>query len=96
MDQKPKTNPEQESVIEYPLDFPIKVMGLNEEALVERLCEVVCKHDPSFEQASRLVVRESSGAKYLGLTFTVYAVSREQLDNLYRELTSHPLVKYVL
>lgn len=96
MDQKPKTNPEQESVIEYPLDFPIKVMGVNDGTLVERLCEVVGQHDPRFDRDRCLAVRESSGAKYLGLTFTVHAVSREQLDNLYRALTGHPLVKYVL
>jgi hypothetical protein len=51
--------------------------------------------DPSFD-ASTLELRESSGGKYLGVTLNVTATSREQLDELYRTLTSHPMVKVVL
>ncbi len=82
-------------MIEYPSDFPIKVMGANHPDFVAILTEVVLKHDPGFEAGS-VEVRPSSGGNYLGLTFVVRAVSREQLDALYRELTGHPMVKYVL
>jgi putative lipoic acid-binding regulatory protein len=51
--------------------------------------------DADFSE-KRVQIRVSSGAKYMSLTLTVKATSRTQLDDLYRALTSHPLVKYVL
>ncbi|MES2091759.1 MAG: DUF493 family protein [Pseudomonadota bacterium] len=83
------------SLIEYPSAFPIKVMGLHVDIFVESIVSVVLEHDPSFDPAT-LEHRPSSTGKYLGLTITVTATSREQLDNLYRALTGHHLVKYVL
>ena len=41
-------------------------------------------------------MRASSGGKYLSVTCTINATSREQLDNLYRDLSSHPMVSMVL
>ena len=84
-----------ESVIEYPCAFPIKVMGLHQTAFVEAVVAIAQTHDPAFEPHT-LEHRPSSSGTYLGLTVTVTATSREQLDQLYRAFTSHPLVKYVL
>ncbi|MBN9476916.1 MAG: hypothetical protein ABS43_14325 [Bordetella sp. SCN 67-23] len=84
-----------DSLIEYPSDFPIKVMGAHHPDFVAVLTEVVLRHDPGFDPES-VEKRPSSGGNYVGLTFIVRATSREQLDALYRELTSHPMVKYVL
>lgn len=84
-----------ESLIEYPSDFPIKVMGAQHPEFVAVLTEVVMRHDPEFKPET-VEQRPSSGGNFLGLTFIVRATSREQLDALYRELTSHPMVKYVL
>lgn len=89
------TIPPEESLIQYPCAFPIKVMGVHVETFVETVVSIVVEHDPTFD-ASSVEHRPSSGGKYLGLTITVTAVSREQLDNIYRALTGHPLVKYVL
>jgi uncharacterized protein len=84
-----------ESLIEYPSDFPIKIMGVMQDAFAQTMVEVVLKHDPTFH-AGKMEMRPSSKGTYLALTVTVRAVSREQLDNLYRELSSHPMVKVVL
>ena len=84
-----------DSLLEFPCDFPIKVMGENSDAYAQAMRFVVQQLDPSWTP-DRLESRESSGGKYLGLTFTVHATSREQLDELYRTLSSHPLVKVVL
>ena len=84
-----------ESLIEYPSDFPIKIMGANVDGFVHAIVEVVRKHDPAFDAAA-IELRDSSNSKYLGVTATVTATSREQLDALYQELTSHPMVKVVL
>ena len=87
--------PPEQSLIEYPSAFPIKVMGMAVEGFEAAIVEVVRGFDPAFDPAS-LERRPSAGGKYLGLTLTVTATSREQLDELYRTLTTHPMVKVVL
>ena len=88
-------NPRRDSLIEYPCAFPIKVMGLKVDGFVHAMTEVAERFDPSFD-ASTIELRPSKGGNYLGVTLTVHATSREQLDDLYRALTSHPMVKVVL
>ena len=87
--------PPEQSLIEYPSQFPIKVMGAQVEGVVEAIVSVAQQFDPAFD-ASTVEQRPSSGGKYLGVTITVTATSREQLDELYRTLTTHPMVKVVL
>lgn len=89
------TGPDQESLIEYPSRFPIKVMGLKQDGFVHAITSLAREHDPGFD-ASTIELRDSSAGKYLGITITVLATSREMLDDLYRALTSHPMVKVVL
>jgi putative lipoic acid-binding regulatory protein len=84
-----------ESLIEYPSDFPIKIMGVTQDNFAQTIVEVVVLHDPTFH-AGKMEMRPSSKGNYLSLTATVRATSREQLDNLYRALSSHPMVKVVL
>ena len=87
--------PAEQSLIEYPSRFPIKVMGTQRRRLR------ACRHRdraplrPGFDAAT-IELRPSSGGKYLGVTITVNATSREQLDELYRTLSTHPMVKVVL
>lgn len=90
-----KTIPPEESLIEYPSRFPIKVMGENVDGFVHAVTQVAKNFDPGFD-ASTVEMRPSSGGKYLGVTITITATSREQLDELYRTLTTHPMVKVVL
>jgi len=87
--------PEPPSLIEYPSLFPIKVMGVNDPGFEPAMVDIAMRFDPDYDRAS-LQVRPSSGGKYLGLTLDITATSREQLDALYRALSSHPLVKMVL
>lgn len=84
-----------DSLIQYPSEFPIKVMGAMQDNFAQTIVEVVMQHDPTFH-AGKMEMRPSSQGKYLALTVTVTATSREQLDNLYRALSSHPMVKVVL
>lgn len=91
----PPEIPPEESLIEYPCDFPIKVMGLQVDGFEEAMVRVAQQFDPTFG-AGRLERRPSSTGKYLGLTLNILATSREQLDELYRTLSTHPMVKVVL
>ena len=88
-------DPRKDSLIEYPSLFPIKVMGIKADGFVHAITQVAEQFDPNFD-ASTIELRPSSSGKYLGVTITVTATSREQLDSLYMALTSHPMVKVVL
>lgn len=87
--------PPEQSLIEYPSSFPIKIMGQNLDGFVEAVVAIAQQFDPCFDQAT-VERRPSKGNNYLGVTITVTATSREQLDELYRTLSTHPMVKVVL
>ena len=91
----PPDIPPEQSLIEYPSQFPIKVMGAHVEGFIEAITHVALQFDPGFD-ASTIEQRPSKGGNYLGLTITITATSREQLDEIYRTLTTHPMVKVVL
>lgn len=91
----PPDIPPEQSLIEYPSQFPIKVMGAHVEGFVDAIAHVARQFDPAFD-ASTIEQRPSKGGNYLGLTITITATSREQLDEIYRTLTTHPMVKIVL
>jgi putative lipoic acid-binding regulatory protein len=84
-----------ESLLTFPTEFPIKIMGRRVDGFAQAVADVVQKHAPDFDPAS-LELRTSKEGNYLSVTATVTATSRAQLDALYRELTAHPLVKVVL
>jgi len=84
-----------ESLIEYPSPFPIKVMGPKVDGFVHAVTQIAERFDPAFD-ATTVELRNSKAGNYLGVTITVTATSREQLDDIYRALSSHPMVKVVL
>jgi putative lipoic acid-binding regulatory protein len=84
-----------DTLLEFPCDFPIKIMGAAQEGFAQAICAVVVRHAPDFDAAT-VEMRPSKGGNYLSLTCTVRATSKAQLDALYVELSSHPLVKVVL
>ena len=83
------------SLIEYPCDFPIKIMGKSVEGFAQNIADVVLQHAPDFDLSS-MEMRTSSTAKYISLTCTIRATSQVQLDALYRDLCDHPMVVMVL
>ena len=84
-----------ETLFEFPCDFPVKIMGAAQEGFAQAILDVVLRHAPDFDAAT-MEMRLSKGGNYLSLTCTVRAVSKTQLDALYIELSRHPLVKVVL
>ncbi|MGZ5201368.1 MAG: DUF493 family protein [Telluria sp.] len=84
-----------ESLIEYPSDFPIKVMGPTHDEFATTIHAVLVELDPTFHPG-KMTARPSAKGNYTGLTVIVRATSREQLDDIYRALSSHPMVKMVL
>ena len=86
---------DQDTLLEFPCDFPIKIMGLMRDDFTQSMVAIVTRHAPDF-LAENVEMRTSSGGKYLSITCTIRATSKPQLDNLYRELSAHPLVKVAL
>ena len=93
--ETPEVVARKDSLIDYPSLFPIKVMCIKVDGLVTEISAIAHQFDPAFD-ATTIELRESKGGKYLGVTITVMATSREQLDDLYRALFAHPMVKVVL
>jgi putative lipoic acid-binding regulatory protein len=87
--------PARRTLIEYPCDFPIKIMGARVDGFAQAVIEVVLRHAPDFDPAG-VEMRASSKGNYLALTCTFRALSQVQVDALYRALTAHPMVKVVL
>src|SRR5213594_5192349 len=83
------------SALAFPCEFPIKIMGRTQAGFAQAVIEVVKRHALDFDPAT-LEMRPSREGKYLSLTCTIRAVSREQLDELYRELCDNPMVTMVL
>ena len=85
----------EDSLLQFPCDFPIKVMGQRQDGLAQAVLEAVLRHAPDFDPAT-VEMRPSAKGNYISFTCTIRAVSRAQLDALYGELSAHPLVKVVL
>ena len=87
--------PPEQSLIAYPCAFPIKVLGMKVDGFETAIVHIARQFDPTFD-AQTVERKNSSGGNYLGLTITIMATSREQLDELYRTLSTHPMVKWVM
>ena len=89
------TSTAEESLIEFPCDFPVKIMGARSDDFAQSVIDVVLRHAPDFD-AGTTEMRLSKGGNYLSLTCTIRATSKAQLDALYMDLTKHPQVKVAL
>lgn len=85
----------EESLIEYPCNFPIKIMGKSQQGFTQSVLAIVKTHAPDFDDTT-LEVRTSKNGAYLSLTCTIQATSRTQLDSLYQALHDHPMVTMLL
>jgi putative lipoic acid-binding regulatory protein len=86
---------DEETLLRFPTDFPIKIMGERRDDFAQTMVELVRRHAPDF-QAETVEMRASSSGNYLSVTCVVRATSKVQLDALYREITAHPWVKMAL
>jgi putative lipoic acid-binding regulatory protein len=89
------SQPDNSSLFEFPCEFPLKIVGRREDGFAQTIADVVRRHADDFEP-NTIEMRPSKNARYLSLTVTINAQSREQLDGLYSELSKHPMVIMVL
>ncbi len=87
--------PEQDNLLEFPCRFPIKIMGKERPGFQEHVLDLISPHVGDIADTD-VVIRPSSKGNFMGLTVTISAKSREQLDNIYRSLTSSKRILFVL
>ena len=95
MNELPTGTIARDSLLAFPCEFPIKIMGRTQAGFAQSVVEVVTKHAPDFD-AGTVEMRPSREGRYISVTTTIRATSRQQLDDLYRELCDHPMVTMVL
>jgi uncharacterized protein len=84
-----------ETLLTFPCQFPIKIMGKNEAALEKLVAETIRAHSSDFDPAT-ISVRESNGGKFLSVTAVFTAHSKQQIDAIYKALTGNPAVLMAL
>ena len=91
-----ETKMEKTNLIEFPCEFPIKIMGLNKPELITQVIALIAEKSSEFNAERDIVIKNSSKDKYLSITATIMAHSQEQLDSIYLALNAHELVKITL
>lgn len=88
-------NIERKALLEFPCRFPIKMMGRDEPAFHKAARSIVSQHVGDIaDDAIRLAA--SRKRNFVSITVTIEAVSQQQLDDIYRDLTAHPQILVAL
>lgn len=90
-----KSSYSEETLLEFPCEFPIKAMGKQCENLEEVVFNIVKKHAPEAVQEN-ISTNLSKNGKYISVTVTIEAQSKNQLDAIYYDLTATPEILYAL
>lgn len=85
----------EETLFEFPCEFPIKAMGKHSGELEITVIEIVSRHAPDTHN-HKIKSKPSKDGNYLAVTVTIVATSKQQLDNIYQDLVDHPHVLYAL
>jgi putative lipoic acid-binding regulatory protein len=85
----------EETLLEFPCQFPIKVMGKADVEFDLLVLEIIQQHT-NVPEKTKMTSRPSQNGKYLAVTVHIEATSKQQLDAIYRQLSAHPLVLVAL
>jgi putative lipoic acid-binding regulatory protein len=85
----------EETLLEFPCQFPIKAMGKNQQQLDIIVIEIVRRHVPDFSEDA-VKTRPSKDGNFIAVTVIIEATSKQQIDSIYMELTDHPDVLFAL
>jgi putative lipoic acid-binding regulatory protein len=85
----------EETLLVFPCQFPIKVMGKTSSELDLVVVEIVRRHAPDLHEGA-VTTRPSKDGNYLAVTILIEATSKQQLDAIYQDLTGHPHVLMAL
>ncbi len=85
-----------EKLLQFPCEFPIKIMGINDSNLLSEITEIVSKYYPQLNPKKDISTKHSSKGNYISITLTIFATSQKQLDDIYKSLNQHKLIKLTL
>jgi putative lipoic acid-binding regulatory protein len=83
------------TLMEFPCNFPVKIIGTNSQAFLNDIKKIVMKHFSDFKEDD-LAHKSSQQSTYLAITVKVLAQNQEMLDAFYQDVTKHPDIKMVL
>ena len=86
---------QEQPLLQFPCEFMIKAVGLASDDFADLVLGLVKQHAPD-TQATQITLKESGKGNFLSATIKINAFSQQQLDNIYRTLTSHEQIKFVL
>ena len=86
---------EKTTLIDFPCDFPLKIIGSHTHNFIEEITSIVLKHYPLTPEEN-ISTKTSEKGNYISMTVIVFTENQMTLDALYYELTSHPHIKMVL
>ncbi len=86
---------DKKTLMYFPCDFPLKIIGNNSAKFFEDITNIVRKHFPKDSEVT-IESKPSETNKYLAITATIRVYNQHTLDELYREITQHPDIKMVL
>jgi putative lipoic acid-binding regulatory protein len=85
----------EETLLEFPCQFPIKAMGKTELKLDLLVVEIVRRHAPDINEGA-VITRPSKDGNYTAVTIIIEASSKQQLDAIYQDLSDHPHILMAL
>lgn len=83
------------SLIEFPCDFPLKIIGNSTESFVDEIISIILRHFPETLE-TKISAKMSAKGNFVSISAVVYAKDQQTLDDLYRDLTAHPEIRMVL
>ena len=86
---------DEDTIMKFPCQFPIKVMGIASDDFDIIIIDIIKKHVSNLSEDA-VKSRLSQKGNYVSITVTIEAKSREQLDNIYYDLTEHKMVLMAL
>lgn len=85
-----------DQLIDFPCEFQIKIMGMNNEDLIPEITAIIARFSEGFDPEQNIQIKHSKNSKFLGVTATINATSKQQLDEIYTLLNKHSLIKLTL
>ena len=81
--------------MKFPSNFPIKIIGNNNELFLTEIVDIICKYYPAIEKNS-INTQTSKKSNYLAISALLYVYDQITIDALYKDLMQHPDTQMVL
>lgn len=94
MTERP-TDIKNEELWEFPMDYPLKVMGEASQPMAQIVADLICKHIPCFDPAT-VEMQTSSKGKYVSIRVVFRAECKEQINDIYASLAAEPAIRLAL